>query len=77
MLEALMILMCTCGEPTVVYLQDRNEVNIAAYGQLDLGADEDRWLRAMCRKAPNDKRIQVWPLDKLNGKPCATKVNNH
>lgn len=76
MLESIVILMCTCGKPEVLYLQEPNEINIAAYGTLGFTGEMDKMFRALCTGNEDHARkdVIVWHLDQMNGRQCPVLV---
>lgn len=72
MLESIVILMCSCGEPEALYLQEPKEITIAAYGTLGFTGGLDKMFRDLCRGDEDHVRkdVQVWHLDEMNGRQC-------
>lgn len=78
MLETMVILMCSCGSPEVIYLQDQREINISAYGPLGMSGELNKMFVDLCRGdyAHARESVQVWHLDKLNGRQCPTFIKH-
>lgn len=78
MFETIVILMCSCGSPEVIYLQDQKEMSISAYGPLGISGDLDKMFKSLCRGDDSRARenVQVWHLDKLNGRQCPIVVKH-
>lgn len=78
MLETMVILMCSCGKPEVIYFQSREEINISAYGPLGISGGLNKMFSDLCRGDNSRARenVQVWHLDKLNGRQCPTIIKH-
>lgn len=76
MLETIVILMCSCGAPEVLYLQEKNEISIAAYEKLGFTGGMDNMFRELCVGNEDHVRkdVIVWHLDEMNGRQCPVLV---
>lgn len=75
MTETLVILMCYCGNPVVLFTHRNNVAELFAYSKAPISQKMDDALTGMCKGA-NPGKIQVWHLDKLNERNCPTFIRN-
>lgn len=76
MLETIIILMCSCGKPEVLYFQGQNKISIHAYGPLGVDPKIGEVFEGLCAGKKPVAEVKVWHLDKLNSRQCPTIIKH-